>query len=152
MDMQLEEAIGFVEENARKLLNVETITLYPVSARFALEAKLSSGGNVVGEYDGQLMTNSNWKISNFSELEKYLYSFLDGSTSTGIERMKLKLGTPLGIAEQLLSSCRKNVREEHQKTKQELESMNKFVLGVKEYAQKMKSESISRERQMASLV
>ncbi|CAI9107845.1 OLC1v1007315C1 [Oldenlandia corymbosa var. corymbosa] len=150
-NVELEEAIGFVEQNARKLLNVETITLYPVSARGALEAKLLHGSNA-GEHNGQLTTNSNWRISSFNELEKYLFSFLDGSTSTGIERIKLKLGTPLAIAEQLLSSCQKIVREENRKAKQELTSLNKLVDGVKEYALKMKSESIYRERQMLSLI
>ncbi|KAL3517570.1 hypothetical protein ACH5RR_020159 [Cinchona calisaya] len=149
---ELEEATAFIEENARKLLNVETITLYPVSARCALEAKLSAASNFLSEHGEQFLTSSHWKISSFYDLENYLYSFMDSSTSTGIERIKLKLGTPLAIAEQLLSSCQKLVREEYQKAKRELASLNDLVNGVKDYAQKMKSESISWERQIFSLV
>lgn len=149
--MQLEEAINFVKENARKLLNVESVTLYPVSARSALEAKLSASVNV-RKYDEQLMSNSDWKISSFFELEKYLNSFLDGTTSTGIERMKLKLGTPLRIAEQLLSSCQKLVRAECQKVKKDLSSVDEIFSSMEEHALKMKSESISRERQIMSQV
>ena len=149
--MQLQEAISFIEENARKLLNTEIITLYPVSARCALEAKLSAASNV-SELGELYKTSSHWKISSFFEFEDYLYSFLDGTTSTGIERIKLKLGTPLGIAEQLLSSCQKLVREEYQRVKLDLASLNNIVDGVKDYAHKMKSESTAWERQLLSLV
>ncbi|XP_027115677.2 probable transmembrane GTPase FZO-like, chloroplastic [Coffea arabica] len=148
---ELQEAISFIEENARKLLNTEIITLYPVSARCALEAKLSAASNV-SELGELYRTSSHWKISSFFEFEDYLYSFLDGTTSTGIERIKLKLGTPLGIAERLLSSCQKLVREEYQRVKLDLASLNNIVDGVKDYAHKMKSESTAWERQLLSLV
>ncbi|KAG7588749.1 Ulp1 protease family C-terminal catalytic domain [Arabidopsis suecica] len=46
----LEEAISFVKENTRKLLNTENVILYPVSARSALEAKLSTA-SLVGRDD-----------------------------------------------------------------------------------------------------
>lgn len=150
--MQLEEAIAFVKENARKLLNVETVALYPVSARSALEAKLSDSFDVLGNYGEHLGTNSDWKISSFYELEKYLYGFLDGSTATGIERMKLKLGTPLRIAEKLLYSCQKIVRAECQEAKNDLSSVDELLSSVEECSRKMKSESISWERQVMSQV
>lgn len=150
--MQLEEAIAFVKENARKLLNVETVALYPVSARSALEAKLSDSFDVLGNYSEHLGTNSDWKISSFYELEKYLYGFLDGSTATGVERMKLKLGTPLGIAEKLLYSCQKIVRAECQEAKKDLSSVDELLSSVEECSRKMKSESISWERQVMSQV
>ncbi|CAE6207223.1 unnamed protein product [Arabidopsis arenosa] len=47
---ELEEAISFVKENTRKLLNTENVILYPVSARSALEAKLSTA-SLVGRDD-----------------------------------------------------------------------------------------------------
>ena len=40
--MQLDEAVTFVRENVRKLLNVENVKLFPVSARSALERKLGT--------------------------------------------------------------------------------------------------------------
>lgn len=150
--VQLEEAIAFVKENARKLLNVETVALYPVSARSALEAKLSDSFDVLGNYSEHLGTNSDWKISSFYELEKYLYGFLDGSTATGVERMKLKLGTPLRIAEKLLYSCQKFVRAECQEAKKDLSSVDELLSSVEECSRKMKSESISWERQVMSQV
>ncbi|RVW54820.1 putative transmembrane GTPase FZO-like, chloroplastic [Vitis vinifera] len=79
-------------------------------------------------------------------------SFLDGSTSTGMERMKLKLETPIGIAERLFSSCETLVRQDYQYAKQDLASINEMVSSVKEYAVKMESENISWRRQTLSLI
>lgn len=125
------------------MLNTEDVKLYPVSARSALEAKLSSS---------VYQKESDWKISSFFEFETFLYSFLDGSTSTGMERMKLKLGTPVGIAERLLSSCEILVRQDCRFAKQDLASINDIVGSVKHYASKMESESISWRRKTLSLV
>ncbi|KAF3436303.1 hypothetical protein FNV43_RR23395 [Rhamnella rubrinervis] len=141
---ELEEAISFIKENTRKMLNTEDVKLYPVSARSALEAKLSSS-SVYGK-------DSEWKISSFYEFETFLYSFLDGSTSTGMERMKLKLGTPVGIAERLLSSCEILVRQDCRFAKQDLASINDIVGSVKDYASKIETESISWRRKALSLI
>lgn len=142
---ELEEAVAFIKENTKKLLSTKCVTLFPVSSRCALEAKLSSPSDVV--------ENSNLlKSASFSELEKYLYSFLDASTTTGIERMRLKLETPVRIAEQLLSSCQNLVREECQQAKKDLMSVNEFISGVKDWKKKMESESISWKRQILSLI
>ncbi|XP_059660506.1 probable transmembrane GTPase FZO-like, chloroplastic [Cornus florida] len=149
---ELEEAVAFIKENTRKLLNTEHVTLYPVSARAALEAKLSASSDVQQVYGELSVTDSYWRISSFHELEKFLYSFLDGSTSTGIERMKLKLETPIRIAEQLLFRCQKFVRQECHLAKQDWTSLNELISSVKGYAMKMESESISRKRQTLSLI
>lgn len=150
--VQLEEAISFIKENTRKLLNTENVTLYPVSARSALEAKLSASSDI-GKYDEELsISKSHWKISRFYELEKFLYSFLDGSTITGMERMMLKLETPIGIAERLLSSCETLVKQDCECAKQDLAFATEMVDSVKEYAAKMKNESISWRRKTISLV
>lgn len=149
--MQLEEAVAFIKENTKKLLSTECVTLYPVSSRCALEAKLSAP-DVVENDNSQSMDDSLLKSASFFELEKYLYSFLDASTTTGIERMRLKLETPVRIAEQLLSSCQTLVSVECQQAKKDLMSVNEFINGVKDWKKKMESESISWKRQILSLV
>ncbi|KAA8543233.1 hypothetical protein F0562_021272 [Nyssa sinensis] len=149
---ELEEAIAFIKENAQKLLNAEHVTLYPVSARSFLESKLSASSDVEKEHDELSAIDSHWTACSFHELEKFLYSFLDGSTSAGIERMKLKLETPIRIAEQLLSACQKLVRQEYQHAKQDLTSVNELVSSVKDYAMKMETNSLSWKRQALSLI
>ncbi|XP_050267089.1 probable transmembrane GTPase FZO-like, chloroplastic [Quercus robur] len=149
---ELEEAISFIKENTRKLLNTEQVILYPVSARCALEAKLSASFDTESDHGELSVLDSRWRTRSFNELEKFLYSFLDGSTSTGMERMKLKLGTPIGIAEQLLSACEALVQEECQCAKRDLATANDIVASVKDYAAKMEMESISWRRKTLSLI
>ncbi|XP_011079847.1 probable transmembrane GTPase FZO-like, chloroplastic isoform X2 [Sesamum indicum] len=147
---ELDEAIAFIKENTRKMLNAEDVTLYPVSARSALEAKLSSF--TVLEKQEQPSNTSYLGANNFSRLEKYLYSFLDASTNNGIERIRLKLETPVKIAERLLSACQKLVREECQQAERDLVLVNDLLSSVKEHAVKMESESISWKRRILSLI
>lgn len=143
--IELEEAIGFIKENTQKLLSTE-VTLFPVSARSALKRKLSS--EVTEGHDN----NSYWETTSFYELEKFLYSFLDVSTSTGTERIKLKLETPIAIAEQLLSASQKLVERECQQAKKDLVSINELISSVKDYTSKMETESLSWKKQSLSLI
>ncbi|KAK9139747.1 hypothetical protein Scep_009428 [Stephania cephalantha] len=143
---ELEEAIAFIKDNVRKLLNAEYVTVYPVSARSAIEAKLSALSDVGKNPE------SYWKNSGFIEFEQFLFSFLDGSTDAGKERMKLKLGTPLGIADRLLATCQTTVRNELECACQDLVSVNELVSGVKDYAIKMESECISWRKNMLLVI
>ncbi|KAJ4968941.1 hypothetical protein NE237_015642 [Protea cynaroides] len=149
---ELEEAIAFIKGNAQKLLNTEHVTLYPVSARSALEAKLYVSSDVEKESEELLCTNSYWRTNSFYELEKFLFSFLDGSTNNGMERMKLKLETPISIADRLLSTCDELVRQGCESANQDLVSVNEIITGVEVYAMKLERESLSWRRQTLSLV
>ncbi|XP_078445105.1 FZO-like protein [Wolffia australiana] len=142
---ELEEGISFVRENARRFLNQESVLIYPVSARSALEAKLSSSSEV-------LLSDVRWLTSGFPELEDFLYSFLDGSTDTGMERMKLKLETPIGIADRLLTACEAQVKYEFECAKKDLSSINDLIGSVNSYALKMEKESSSWIKRTISLV
>ncbi|ONH93596.1 hypothetical protein PRUPE_8G241300 [Prunus persica] len=148
---ELEEAMSFIKENTQKLLNTENVTLFPVSARSALEAKLSASA-LGKDYAKLLGSDSQWKTSSFYELENFLYSFLDGSTSTGMERMKLKLETPIAIAEKLLSACETLVTQDCRYAKQDLASINDIVGSIKNYAVKMENESIAWRRRILSVI
>ncbi|XP_050236662.1 probable transmembrane GTPase FZO-like, chloroplastic isoform X2 [Mercurialis annua] len=149
---ELEEAISFIKENTRKLLNTENVTLYPVSARFALEAKLSASFDSTKDYKESIVSESHWKISSFYDFEKFLYSFLDGSTETGMERMKLKLETPIAIADRILSSCEAFVKQERKYAEQDLATVTEIVDSVKEYTKKMEKESITWRKRTSSLI
>ncbi|KAJ7972800.1 Thiamine phosphate synthase [Quillaja saponaria] len=121
-DHELEEAIRFIKDNTQKLLNIDSVTLYPVSARSALDAKLLASANVEKHREELSVSDSQWRVSSFYELEKFLYSFLDGSTSSGMERMKLKLETPIAIADRLITSCDTLVKQDYRYAKQDLAS------------------------------
>ncbi|KAL0459540.1 UNVERIFIED_CONTAM: putative transmembrane GTPase FZO-like, chloroplastic [Sesamum latifolium] len=149
-ESELDEAIAFIKENTRKMLNAEDVTLYPVSARSALEAKLLAFNGL--EKQEQPSNTPYLGANNFSHLEKYLYSFLDASTTNGIERIRLKLETPVKIAERLLSACQKLVSEECQQAERDLVLVNDLLSSVKEHAMKVESESISWKRKILSLI
>ncbi|WOG83692.1 hypothetical protein DCAR_0102869 [Daucus carota subsp. sativus] len=149
---ELEEAISFIKENTKRLLNTEHVTLYPVSARAALKAKLLASSNVHNKNEEISVDHSQQRTSGFYELEEFLLSFLDGSTSTGIERIKLKLETPIRIAEQLLAACQIQTMQDYQQAKQDLMSVNELLGSVEDYAQKMESESILWRRKTLSLI
>ncbi|KAJ6920459.1 hypothetical protein NC651_014141 [Populus alba x Populus x berolinensis] len=149
---ELEEAMLFIKENTMKLLKTNDVILYPISARSALEAKLSASSDLGKDYTELSVSKSHLKISRFYELEQFLYSFLDASTTTGMERIRLKLETPIAIAERLLSACETLVKQDSQLAKQDLTSATELIDSVKEYAIKMENESISWRRKTMSLI
>lgn len=126
--------------------------LFPVSARSALEAKLSSSIYSVGDYEEVLSNDHRWISSRFYALEKFLLSLLDGTTETGMERVKLKLETPLAIADRLLSSCQRIVKQEYENAIEDLTSINVVIGSVKDYAVRIESESVSWRTNILSLV
>lgn len=150
--VQVEEVIAFVKENTRKLLSMEDIKLYPVSAWSALEAKISTSNYSGRNYEELLFKDPRWTSSRFYELEKYLFSFLDSSTDNGKERMRLKLETPVAIADRLLTSCVWLVKQDYENALQDLMSMKEMVSTVDMCALKMENESRSWRKQVTSLV
>ncbi|KAI4304500.1 hypothetical protein MLD38_039998 [Melastoma candidum] len=151
-DLELDEAISFIKNNVLKLLNSDNVTLYPVSSRLALEAKLMASYDVPTELIHSSLSDISWGKSSFYQLERFLYSFLDGSTDKGMERVKLKLETPIRIAEQLISSCDSLLRKDCKRAKEDLNSVLEVVGTIKTYRQQMESESISWWRKVLSLI
>ena len=133
-------------ENARMFLNQEKMLIYPVSARSALLAKLSSSSPQL------LLNDPEWLSSGFPELENFLSSFLDGSTDAGMERMKLKLETPIGIADRLLAACETQTKVEYESALNDLSAIKDLMESVNSYAAKMENESVSWMKRTVSLV
>jgi hypothetical protein len=135
------------------LLNTEDVILLPVSSRSALEVKLAYLNNSGGKhYEEALLSDPRWKNSKFSEIEDYLLSFLDLSTENGKERVRLKLETPIGIADRLLTSCQRLVKLEYEKAVEDLTSIRDLVSGANNYAAKLEADSRYWQKQISSLV
>lgn len=142
----------FIKDNVQRLLNTEDVILYPVSARSALEAKTLAASNV-GKLNEELPVYSSHNgASSFHELEKFLYSFVDGSTTPGMDRLRLKLETPIGIADRLISACETLVTQDIRYAKQDLTAVNDVVNSVNDFAKNMETESLFWRRQTLSLV
>ena len=77
----LEEIQSFVEENGKKVLDIDPV-IFPVSSQLAIKAKSGEP--------------SLWEESKFEALEEYILDTLDQES-----RLKLKLKNPLGVGKRL---------------------------------------------------
>lgn len=48
-DGEVQEVVQFVSDNAKRVLNVDTARVIPISSRLALDAKLAAGDEATGE-------------------------------------------------------------------------------------------------------
>lgn len=92
---ELKEVIQFVGENCKTLLGFEP-EIFPVSAQKAQQAQNESGPDAI-----QI-----WEQSRFGPLEHFLFHTLDE-----VERIRLKLLSPLGVMQRLLAETRSVVEQ-----------------------------------------
>jgi len=111
---EIEEVVRFVSNNAVRVLGVEEATVVPVSARLATEAKISSKDAdnenspdaLTLSEQKRLAKDEQWHASRFEGLEGYVRDFLLGTGVEGAgESVRLKLKTPLFVAEALLEAA-----------------------------------------------
>ena len=70
---------------------------------------------------GQLQQDGRWDASHYGNLEQFIYDYLTGGTSAG-ETVRLKLQTPLFVAEALAQAA-------HRQLTDELETATQVKLG-----------------------
>jgi small GTP-binding protein len=90
---ELTKITQFIRDNCQQLLGFQP-DLFPVSAQQAQEARTAVGHQAVEQ----------WERSRFGKLEEYLFETLDAE-----ERIRLKLLSPLGVMQRLLSQTRDSV-------------------------------------------
>ncbi len=91
----LEEVMAFVRDNCKNLLGFQP-EIFPVSALLAQRALTAVGRDALGL----------WESSRFGKLEDYLFHTLDEA-----ERIRLKLLSPLGVMQRLLSETHSFVQQ-----------------------------------------
>lgn len=117
---EVAEVVEFVAGNAAKLLGVEGAHVLPVSARVAAEAKLAcreaegdaGAGALTPAEQGRLAADPRWAASRFESLESFICEFLMGSGSSSGESVRLKLQTPLSVADALLDAAGRQLDQE----------------------------------------
>ncbi|NJO05698.1 MAG: dynamin [Chloroflexaceae bacterium] len=85
-EAEVAQVVEFVAQNARELLGTAP-DIFPVSARMAIRSRKAENESVHDEL---------WHASNFDTVERYVVDTLDEET-----RIRLKLLSPLGVAERL---------------------------------------------------
>ena len=98
------QVTGFVRENAPALLGEEP-TIFPVSARLALEARTKG-------------TEAEWERSGFGAMEEYLERTLDQE-----ERVRLKLLNPLNVGLKLAARYKEAAFERLKLLAQDIEAL-----------------------------
>ncbi len=91
----LEQVLHFVRDNCKNLLGFQP-EIFPVSALTVQKASSAIGHEAV----------ELWERSRFGALESYLFRTLDE-----IERVRLKLLSPLGVMDRLLAQTRDSVEQ-----------------------------------------
>ena len=89
------EVITFVRDNCKHLLGFQP-DIFPVSALLAQRSRSAMGHEAI----------ELWKQSRFGALEEYLFRTLDQA-----ERVRLKLLSPLGVMQRLLTETRQTVEQ-----------------------------------------
>ncbi|MHB1006094.1 MAG: dynamin family protein [Chloroflexota bacterium] len=96
-ERELSEIVSFIAENSQRLLGV-TPQIFPVSSRLAQSAKRLPLGAERAAI---------WQASRFAPLESYVRDALDDQ-----ERLRLKLLSPLGVADRLVARYRAQADQE----------------------------------------
>jgi small GTP-binding protein len=89
---EIEQVVGFISENTRDLLGF-TPEIFPVSARLAQRARNGTGEEA-------------WQASRFEAVERYILETLDEE-----QRVRLKLLSPLGVAQRLADKYLAAIKE-----------------------------------------
>lgn len=134
----------------QRLLSVEKPPVYPVSARQALQAKLSATSEDGSINQESLSRDSLWTTSGFQELEDFIFGFMGASTGMGAERLRLKLETPLGIGVALLAACDRQLVAEALKAEGDLKALADVQKQLQRYEEAMQNDAIlQRQRTLA---
>eukprot|EP00803_Ostreobium_quekettii_P011469 evm.model.scf_3258.1 EVM.evm.TU.scf_3258.1 scf_3258:5409-10103(-) len=127
---EVDEVQRFVGENARKLLSLSEVSVWPVSAKKALRAKKKQGNSAFGGLfrntnDNTLQQDPEWKTSGFPKLEDFITEFFTGeSGAASTESVRLKLQTPVFVADALLDACRQQLENERAEAENDLKAVS----------------------------
>ena len=76
-----------------------------------------AAGPLESSGSGQLQKDQRWDASHYGNLEQFIYDYLVGGASAG-ETVRLKLQTPLFVADALLQAAQRQLVEELQTASQ----------------------------------
>ena len=104
-EQAIKKVEAYIAENSRRLLGLSP-EIFPISSKLALQSKMATGADRLPDSDSAAASKA-WKASRFEPLEKYILETLDERS-----RIRLKLLSPLGVAEQALRQCQAALRKQ----------------------------------------
>lgn len=124
--------------------------VYPVSARQALQAKLSASLEDGTLDKDRLSEDPLWTTSGFKELEEFIAGFMGASSDRGAERLRLKLETPLGVGVALLVACDSQLTAEAFKAESDLKTLEDVQKQLQRFEEAMINGAfVQRQRTLA---
>ncbi|GAX76842.1 hypothetical protein CEUSTIGMA_g4288.t1 [Chlamydomonas eustigma] len=126
---EVAEVKRFVFENAQRLLKLDSPNVLTVSSRAAMRAKadvLKERGLPVNSWeDTLLLERPEWIRSGYSSLEAFIFNFLAaGESDKAGEGVRLKLQTPLFVADALLGASARSLKDELDAAKSEMRAVS----------------------------
>ena len=148
----VDKVVEFVEKNATRLLGVEGARAIPVSAKLATQAKITSrkaldddSSNVLTLSERSYLANlDSWKASRFGTLEKHIRDFLLGGATPATvpsESLKLKLQTPLFVADALINASKTQLETELSVLRRDEESVRMISSQLDAFRDEMSKEA-----------
>jgi len=128
----------FVAENAGRILGMKP-PVFAVAGRLALQSKLAKGGPNSAEL---------WRKSRFEELENYIVTTLTNKK----EAARVKLESPLGVADRFLSSYEQASRLGGQITEDDKEVLRQLKASLDAFDQEVEAELQSQIARMDALL
>jgi small GTP-binding protein len=126
------KVMAFVREGARTLLGMDP-TVFPVSAKLAHRGRRGDG--------------EAWEASRFGVLEAYLVETLDAA-----ERVRLKLASPLGVAERLAGALIGDVDGRLELLREDVEVLDRIERELAAYSTDLKRDFEFRMSDVEKLV
>ncbi|CAL8469427.1 g8968 [Coccomyxa elongata] len=158
---EVDEVAQFVSDNARRVLGVDAAKVLPVSARAALQAKLEATHSTNGYFgrgspletvDEEVLARSGqWSDSRFGDLERFMVDFLVGGAAAG-ESLRLKLQTPLFVADALLEAARQQLSSELSTAQQEAEAVASVHAQLAAFRREMEADGTAQRAECRRLV
>jgi len=142
-DDDVESVKAFVSQNARQLLNLNEAFVWPVSARMALAAKLDLGNSNFGGLfqngdSSRLDLDERWRRSRFSEIESFIAEFFSGEGgAASAESVRLKLQTPIYVADALLDASRRQLKNERFAAEKDVAAAKAVAVQLAQFASDM---------------
>eukprot|EP01025_Chloroclados_australasicus_P013673 TRINITY_DN1641_c1_g1_i11.p1 TRINITY_DN1641_c1_g1~~TRINITY_DN1641_c1_g1_i11.p1 ORF type:complete len:461 (-),score=88.67 TRINITY_DN1641_c1_g1_i11:251-1633(-) len=155
---QIEEVVGFIEENAQRLLGVPEANVFALSAKDALDAKMSfqnGESGVLSSVDVEgLAEDYRWVRSGFGSLERFVYEFLIGGPEAKgkSESVRLKLQTPLSVADALIAAAQRQLETDLQTAKDELSAVESVLAQLDNFCEEMRQDSEAQAQEVQSMV
>ncbi len=132
----MEHVLNFVRENCKRLLGFQP-DIFPVSALLAQQARTAMGHEAVGL----------WERSRINTLEDYLLTTLDT-----IERVRLKLLSPLGVMQRLLVETRTSVEQRSSLLAEDARTVNTIEEQLRLYREDMEQNFTHRLGEIENIV